>query len=256
MFYHDKLEKIILFGGEREESAILLNDMWAFTVLSEILIPDTSAAPNDNITIPISITNAAGIAGIEMTVTYNSNILSVIDVQTAELTKHFYLADSISNGTIAISLASSTGITSNTGKIVNMTFHVHSEAIIGNTSHLNIEKLFLYNETTDSIPGTIKNGSLTIIESSQHFSALPNPFTPNNDGYNDYVEFKFPEMNSKPFEILLFNIYGRKVCHLKNSESKWYGNSDGENHLEPGVYIYMIRVNGQAKYNGTVTIML
>ena len=84
-----------------------------------------------------------------------------------------------------------------------------------------------------------------------------NPFTPNNDGFNDYVFFEFPEMFLKPSEVLIFDLYGKKVRTIRSNgdEYRWYGSDDNGQELLPGVYIYIIRADGKSEHNGTLTLI-
>jgi len=74
----------------------------------------------------------------------------------------------------------------------------------------------------------------------QQFSVLPNPFTPNNDGFNDYTEFLIPENISGEISIAIFDISGRKIINIKNS-TIWYGRDEHGRELKPGAYIYIVK---------------
>ena len=114
--------------------------------------------------------------------------------------------------------------------------------------------LYLYNNTINNRVRINLTGN-----GVEHtISVLPNPFTPNNDGYNDFVEFEFPGMLTDPSDVFIFNVSGREVMKLSTptgNRFRWYGVDDGNRSLEPGVYIYLIRVNGKNISNGTVTLM-
>ena len=108
------------------------------------------------------------------------------------------------------------------------------------------------------------NAEFSLAESPFHpdnqdkITVLPNPFTPNDDGFNDYVKFKFPEMYIKQPVIQIFNLRGRKVNQLENfsgHEYRWYGKDNNGKHLEPGVYIYIIDIEGEKISNGTITLI-
>jgi gliding motility-associated-like protein len=75
-------------------------------------------------------------------------------------------------------------------------------------------------------------------------ASIPNLFTPNGDGVNDYYEVSnlaesgcFSEL-----EILIFNRWGEKVFESTNPNFKWDGSKNG-NPLTAGVYYYLIRGN-------------
>ncbi|MCI0494071.1 gliding motility-associated C-terminal domain-containing protein, partial [candidate division KSB1 bacterium] len=80
----------------------------------------------------------------------------------------------------------------------------------------------------------------------------------NDDGYNDYVEFKYPEMYTHSPIIKIFNLRGQKVCEIgdhSNYEYRWYGKNENGKELEPGVYIYILEVNGKNLSKGTITLI-
>lgn len=100
--------------------------------------------------------------------------------------------------------------------------------------------------------------SLEPAPSPTGISVLPNPFTPNNDGKNDFVEFKYPDMSTQPPVIRIFNLRGQKVNELTDFQSpvyRWYGVDDTGNKLESGVYIYILEVNGKQVASGTITVV-
>lgn len=79
-------------------------------------------------------------------------------------------------------------------------------------------------------------------------------FTPNGDGINDYVSFGYPGSISRKGEIKIYNIFNELIWESRNGETIWNGkNKDGHNSL-PGLYLYVIMVDGKAVCEGTVTI--
>jgi gliding motility-associated-like protein len=87
---------------------------------------------------------------------------------------------------------------------------------------------------------------------------LPNPFTPNDDGYNDYVTFKYPEMDSRKPVVRIFNLRGRKVNELgqfTGNEFRWNGKDEDGMMLDPGVYLYILEVDNNRIASGTITLI-
>jgi len=90
---------------------------------------------------------------------------------------------------------------------------------------------------------TVAINVLTSPPTTQGVSVLPNPFTPNNDGFNDYTEFQYPEPSSGTIIISIFDVNGRKMTEIRNSRY-WYGKDDKGREVKPGAYIYVVK-NGE-----------
>ncbi len=88
---------------------------------------------------------------------------------------------------------------------------------------------------------------------------IPNAFTPNGDGENDFWQI-FGNMNGiKQFEIMLFNRIGEKVFDSTDLYFKWDGLYRGEK-VPPGVYVYhakFVWLNNHTdnKYTGSLTVI-
>ena len=57
--------------------------------------------------------------------------------------------------------------------------------------------------------GLKNSSSLSLVINDLDFSVMPNPFTPNNDGYNDVVEFNFSK--TPTFKTNIFQRNSRKL---------------------------------------------
>jgi len=91
----------------------------------------------------------------------------------------------------------------------------------------------------------------------------PNPFTPNADGYNDIAVFNYPYMFSTDAELYIFNkwnveVYKGKLGHISDFADFvsrcWDGRDKDGKVVPPGVYLYVIKVNGEVICNGTVVV--
>jgi gliding motility-associated-like protein len=67
---------------------------------------------------------------------------------------------------------------------------------------------------------------------------IPNIFSPNNDGNNDFFEIKSTKIKLKSFEI--YNRWGNLIFKDTNENAKWDGYVNGKMML-PDVYVYLIR---------------
>ncbi|MDN3549173.1 PKD-like domain-containing protein [Mucilaginibacter aquaedulcis] len=83
---------------------------------------------------------------------------------------------------------------------------------------------------------------------------IPNTFTPNGDGINDYWEIKGLVAYQQAV-IDIFNRYGTKLYHSLGYSQPWDGTYNGQA-LSPGTYYYIIntKVNNQI-LSGPITIL-
>lgn len=80
---------------------------------------------------------------------------------------------------------------------------------------------------------------------------LPNVFSPNGDGRNDYFKILEPEEHFcvKNFNISIFNRWGKRIYESGDPAFKWTGDE-----LPAGVYFYVMKYN-QYNQSGTITII-
>lgn len=67
---------------------------------------------------------------------------------------------------------------------------------------------------------------------------IPNVFTPNGDGYNDY--FEVTTDGTTIYEFTVFTRTGARVYHSLSPRIFWDGKSNGGEDLKEGVYYYVI----------------
>jgi len=92
------------------------------------------------------------------------------------------------------------------------------------------------------------------------YTDVPNAFTPNNDGVNDYFfPRQFLSEGVKAFTLTIFNRWGEKIFETTNFDGRgWDGKLNGKE--QPvGVYVYIIDVVYKNKasehYEGNVTLI-
>ncbi|SEN44751.1 gliding motility-associated C-terminal domain-containing protein [Mucilaginibacter gossypiicola] len=97
------------------------------------------------------------------------------------------------------------------------------------------------------------NQSQTIIKVSPDIT-VPNTFTPNGDGFNDYWEVKgLVAYESSTVDV--FNRYGERLYHSVGYGVPWDGNFNGRQ-LPAGTYFYIIDLKtGKPPLSGSVTIL-
>lgn len=84
---------------------------------------------------------------------------------------------------------------------------------------------------------------------------IPDLFTPNDDGYNDFFEIPFLE-DFPDATVKIFNRWGSLIYETTNySENPWDGTYDGEP-APTGVYFYIISFpDGRNEIEGTITLL-
>jgi gliding motility-associated-like protein len=131
------------------------------------------------------------------------------------------------------------------GQDSKLTIPTSSQAQLGTYAFKVIGKSqLLTHDTTATI--------IIIIE--QIAGVLPNPFTPNSDGFNDFVTFNVQGLLESGGEVIIYNFRGRKVREL-SGENRWDGKSDNGEDLPFGMYLYIVKVDGKVKASGSLTLI-
>jgi len=100
---------------------------------------------------------------------------------------------------------------------------------------------------SDDITLTAENCNLDI--------EVPNVFTPNGDGVNDF--FVVPVTGDGPFDVKVFNRWGQMLYESDSSNySPWDGRNEAENEVPEGTYFYIVEYPPLDKtYTGNITLM-
>ncbi|MEM2991214.1 MAG: gliding motility-associated C-terminal domain-containing protein, partial [Halobacteria archaeon] len=113
------------------------------------------------------------------------------------------------------------------------------------------------------LPNASSASWIYIIEPSVPCDAHPNPFTPNSDGYNDIVIFNYPNMFSQDAELIIYNRWNEEIIRkslyrvrdfFTISKRFWDGKDKTGKPVQPGVYIYVIKMRGEIVCSGTITV--
>jgi len=115
-----------------------------------------------------------------------------------------------------------------------------------------------YYSTTVTIGGC--SASDTVFVANDCYMDLPNVFTPNGDGVNDYFyPRQYLTKGITTFSMNIYNRWGQKLFETENIDGRgWDGRFNGKEQPE-GVYVYIIEVSfkdGQKEHHqGNVTLM-
>ncbi len=112
---------------------------------------------------------------------------------------------------------------------------------------------------TNVVPLTIDIKVLSPLEGNIS-SLIPNVFTPNNDGKNDFFKVNADHINNcfDKFDINIYNRWGELVFHSEDFHFKWDGKNTKGKILPDGDYFYIIEGSFKSKefnYKGTVQII-
>lgn len=111
--------------------------------------------------------------------------------------------------------------------------------------------------TTYTVTVTVADGCITTREVTVSINTdfridVPNLFTPNGDGINDF--WVISNIFTYDSEVLIFNRWGTELYSSTSYQNDWNGtNSDGDP-LADGTYYYVVKV-GEKVYKGAITIL-
>ena len=81
---------------------------------------------------------------------------------------------------------------------------------------------------------------------------IPNVFTPNNDGFNDYFQVKYDGVQTYNLEI--YDRYGKIVFSTNSPTKYWDGTYNGKP-VPEGTYFYIVKIGEDGFYKGSVSVV-
>ncbi|MBN1754767.1 gliding motility-associated C-terminal domain-containing protein [bacterium] len=85
------------------------------------------------------------------------------------------------------------------------------------------------------------------------------PFTPNEDGFNDRVRFTYPNLFSKKATLEIYDmksrlVYSRDIEMASPDQVIWEGKDDDGRDCPGGVYFYILKLGNEKACKGTITL--
>jgi large repetitive protein len=104
-------------------------------------------------------------------------------------------------------------------------------------------------KTAEGCEGTASAGLISVKEA---VLAIPNVFTPNGDGINDFFSSGYD--GDELFMMQIFDRWGTKYFETRNRNQFWDGKDFNGQEAEAGVYFYVIEA-GESNYSGSVSLV-
>jgi len=126
-------------------------------------ITSTMTPPGTSVTVAISIDDAIGIAGADILVNYDTNIVTINDVRATDLISGInLLVNDTIPGEIRLSMAGAQGIPAGNGALIEIDITVSSSVEIGTETTLYFGEAVVYDELGIVIPTNLENGTIEI----------------------------------------------------------------------------------------------
>lgn len=123
------------------------------------------APPSEYLVVPVEIDDASDIAGMDILIRFDPDILIPVEAKNTTLTTGFFIMmGNPSPGELKVSMASSKMIESGKGALVLIIFTISPEAEEDDASNLIIENVILYDENPRPISGVEVSDGLLIVK--------------------------------------------------------------------------------------------
>jgi hypothetical protein len=228
------------YGGPYVDST------WIYAHGSSLMIDSINALSVDTIQVIINGEGMQGIAEIDVTLSFDPTLLTLIDAQSSDLTRNFSLEKGKNvPGVVNLSSKSNRGISADNGKLIKLQLAVNSNKTL-NTS-LHFDSAAVKDEATCSRRiYKLKDGQIKIRTGVEKikpipqeyvlFQNYPNPFNPST-----IIRYEIPKESKVTIKI--YDILGREVFTLLNGkqlagryEVEWNAIS-----FASGIYFYAIK---------------
>ena len=138
---------------------------WGFE-LPVLTMPDLTGREGDIVTVPVRLDGASLVAGGDLTITYDPEILTFREARNGELISsggYVAVANIVAPGRLLVSVAGSQALTTESGTFVDLEFQAREyRANAANTSELRFSRGSLTNETGELISARCVNGSFAL----------------------------------------------------------------------------------------------
>jgi len=230
-FYSKPMKKLSLL--------ILFFNICVSSFSQKIELPDTTVVQETIIKTPLRISNLTYLYAADIQIIYDHTVVEAMEPELPEdlLNAGFIYSFNIQQaGLYRLYIAGVNPFSTDEGILA----HLYFKAIGENGDSTLLEYIqFDVNEISHIEYAQI--GKIKIEEEIEPDFIIPNAFTPNNDGYNDF--FEIPNI-SETLKIDIFNQNGELVYHSNQTEIKWDGTLNGKA-LPEATYFFFLQISNK-----------
>lgn len=236
---------------------------WALTAVlllgsaaqaTTLLIPERQGPPGSLVRVDLAVNGADSLAGLELVLQYDRTFLEFIRVEPEGAAHNFLVVTEEKDDQIALAMARPEAIGKPYAVICGMTFRIRQSVEIGKSTEITWRTTRLFSVTTEPIAHDIIHGVVRV----RDIAMYPCPFTPDGNGINDVTYFVLPEEMMPTASVKIFTIGGQSIREIEGAGRDyltWDGRDLNGQLAKPGVYLYLLTVNGEPLRKGTVTLM-
>jgi len=144
-----------------EVSPVLFDLTVQPAVLLTLMPERKTAGPKDAVVVHIVAQNVQGVAGGDIVVTYDKNLLDLVETKPGDFSEMKYTANHNIPGEILLGMAMPEATTEFSGSLLDLVFKVR-EGISDQETVLTFKEAEVYNERGETIPTETQDGKMTI----------------------------------------------------------------------------------------------
>jgi len=219
-----------------------------------LFIPERLGNPGDLVSVDIRINGGDSLAGAQLLLDYDKTLLNFLSLEQINPALHFLLADKEKDNRIALVMVRASALQQDNAILCRINFSIIDTARPGTQTKIAFVSSQLFSAKPAPIAHETQDGIIRIVE----ISCYPNPFTPDDNGYNDVCNFILPQDMTGEAEVKIYGVSGNLLRELPSqgrSVLQWDGIDSNGQQAKPGVYLYLMLVNGEAWHKGTVTLV-
>jgi gliding motility-associated-like protein len=211
-------------------------------------VPDTSSVPNPNVCY-----SQEGLYDVQLIITnqYGSDTI----IKYSEVNVQFIANAFVSPDTEMV-FGASYQLNAGGGILYSWTPAAGLDTTAGPSPIATPKTNTVYTVTITDGSGCIAKRQVTVTILHDNDLFIPNSFSPNKDGANDY--FIVRGNNLFGVRLTVFDRWGEKIFESTNPFIGWDGTYEGED-LNPGVFTYVVTVNYNDRQtitrSGTITLI-